>query len=82
MARRRATGHRPIIAQPPERPWVDHRSAPPSPTRMAFRTTKDVAGDLASDYIAPEQQKSLVFFLLGALSMLAFVVLVRLVQDK
>ena len=49
---------------------------------MAFRTTRDVAGDLASDYIAPEQQKSLVFFILGALSMLAFVVLVRLVQEK
>ena len=55
---------------------------PPSAARMAFQTTKDVAGDLASDYIAPEQQKSLVFFLLGALSMLLFVVLVRLVQEK
>ena len=37
---------------------------------------------LASEVIAPEQQKSLVFFILGALSMLAFVVLVRLVQEK
>lgn len=55
---------------------------PPSPTKMAFQTTKDVAGDLASDYVSPEQQKSLVFFVLGALSMLAFVVLVRLVQEK
>ena len=55
---------------------------PPSPTKMAFQTTKDVAGDLASDYVSPEQQKSLVFFILGALSMLAFVVLVRLVQEK
>ena len=56
--------------------------APPSPTRIAFQTTRDVAGDLASDYIAPEQQKSLVLFILGALSMLVFVVLVRLVQEK
>lgn len=55
---------------------------PPSPTRMAFQTTRDVAGDLASDYIAPEQQKNVVFYLLGALSMLVFVVLVRLVQEK
>ena len=54
----------------------------PSPTKMAFQTTKDVAGDLASDYVSPEQQKSLVFFILGALSMLAFVVLVKLVQEK
>ncbi|MCB9133380.1 MAG: carbon monoxide dehydrogenase subunit G [Anaerolineales bacterium] len=30
----------------------------------------------------PEQQKSLVLFILGALSMLVFVVLVRLVQEK
>ena len=54
----------------------------PSPTKMAFQTTKDVAADLASDYVSPEQQKSLVFFILGALSMLMFVVLVRLVQEK
>ncbi len=55
---------------------------PPSAARVAFQTTRDVAGDLASDYVSPQQQKSLVFFLLGALSMLAFVVLVRLVQEK
>lgn len=55
---------------------------PPSAARVAMQTTKDVASDLASDYIAPEQQKNLVFFVLGALSMLLFVVLVRLVQEK
>ena len=55
-------------------------TAPPSTARIAMQTTKDVAADLASDYIAPEQQKNVVYFVLGALSMLAFVVLVRLVQ--
>ena len=50
--------------------------------RVAVQTAKDVASDLASDYIPREQQKSLVFFALGALSMLLFVVLVRLVQEK
>ena len=68
-------------------PITDYRSpitapAPPSTGRVALQTTKDVAADLASDYVSPEQQKSLVFFILGALSMLAFVVLVRLVQEK
>jgi carbon monoxide dehydrogenase subunit G len=66
------TVHRPPLTAPP----------PPSTARVAFQTTKDVAADLASDYIPPEQQRSLVFFILGALSMLAFVVLVRLVQDR
>ena len=47
-----------------------------------MQTAKDVAGDLASDYIPPEQQKNVVYFVLGALSMLLFVVLVRLVQEK
>ena len=78
----------PPAAAEPEFPRAELAEAPvpspqpPSAARMAFRTTRDVAGDLASDYIAPEQQKSLVFFILGALSMLAFVVLVRLVQEK
>lgn len=65
-------GHRSPYTAPP----------PPSTAKVAFQTTKDVASDLASDYVSPEQQKSLVFFILGALSMLAFVVLVRLVQKK
>ena len=78
----------PEIAAPAGAPPItDYRSPittpqSPSATRIAFQTTKDVAADLASDYIAPEQQKSLVFFILGALSMLAFVVLVRMVQEK
>lgn len=55
---------------------------PPSTARVAFLTSKDVAKDLASDYIPPAQQKNVVFFVLGALSMVLFVVLVRLVQRK
>ena len=84
------------LAPPPEEPAAAPAGAqplpaprsplpappPPSAARVAMQTTKDVAADLASDYIAPEQQKNLVFFLLGALSMLLFVVLVRLVQEK
>lgn len=68
----------PAAAPPPP------RAAPPPPStaQVAFQTAKDVASDLASDYIPPEQQKNLVFFTLGALSMLLFVVLVRLVQEK
>ena len=57
-----------------------------SPTSLCgprrLQTSKDVAKDLASDYIPPAQQKNVVFFVLGALSMLLFVVLVRLVQEK
>lgn len=68
-------------------PITDHRlpftpPPPPSPAQVAFQTSKDVAKDLASDYIPPAQQKNFVVFVLGALSMLLFVVLVRLVQEK
>lgn len=68
-------------------PITDHRlpftpPPPPSAAKVAFQTTKDVAADLAADYIPAEQQKNVVFFVLGALSMLLFVVLVRLVQEK
>jgi hypothetical protein len=51
-------------------------------TRVTMQTARDVAGDLASDYIPPEQQQNLVYFILGALGMLLFVVLVRLVQAR
>jgi hypothetical protein len=55
---------------------------PPSTAQVAFQTTKDVASDLAADFLPPAQQKNLVYFVLGALSMLLFVVLVRAVQEK
>jgi hypothetical protein len=41
---------------------------------------KDVARDLASDYIPPNQQEKIFYVALGALGMLLFVLLVRLVQ--
>lgn len=66
----------------PERASPSAPPPPPSMGRVTVQTAKDVASDLASDYIPREQQKSLVFFALGALSMLLFVVLVRLVQEK
>jgi carbon monoxide dehydrogenase subunit G len=72
----------PVEASAPPPPPFRPAPPPPSAARLAFRTTKDVAGDLASDYIPPDQQKNVVFFTLGALSMLLFVVLVRLVQKK
>jgi hypothetical protein len=51
-----------------------------STTKLAAEVAKDVAKDLASDYIPPEQQPQVFYFVLGALSMLLFVVLVRIVQ--
>lgn len=58
------------------------RPAPagPSMAGIAMETAKDVAKDLAADVIPPEQQQNVLYFVLGALSMLLFVVLVRLVQ--
>lgn len=52
----------------------------PSATRVAVQVARDVAQDLASDYIPPEKQERVFFFMLGALAMLLFTVLVRLVQ--
>ncbi|MCS6843946.1 MAG: carbon monoxide dehydrogenase subunit G [Caldilineales bacterium] len=74
----------PAPAAPSAAPPPPPHAAPPPPSaaRVAMRTAKDVASDLASDYIPPEKQKSVVYFVLGALSMLLFVVLVRLVQEK
>ena len=54
----------------------------PSTAGIAIQVVKDVARDLASDYIPPEKQERVVWFGLGALAMLAFVVLVRLVQQR
>ncbi|MBW7885379.1 MAG: hypothetical protein H3C34_22655 [Caldilineaceae bacterium] len=47
---------------------------------MAAEVVKDVARDLAADYIPADKQERVLWFALGALAMLAFVVLVRLVQ--
>jgi carbon monoxide dehydrogenase subunit G len=61
--------------------------APPPPARTSatsvmLTTARDVAGDIASDYISPAQQERLVWAGVGALAMLLFVVLVRLVQKR
>lgn len=48
--------------------------------RMAVEIAKDVAQEFASDYIPREKQPQAFAFALGALSMLLFVILVRLVQ--
>jgi carbon monoxide dehydrogenase subunit G len=48
--------------------------------RMAVEVAKDVAQDLASDYIPREKQPQVFAFILGALAMLFFVMLVRAVQ--
>jgi carbon monoxide dehydrogenase subunit G len=52
----------------------------PSATRLALDVARDVARDLASDYIPPSQQDKVFYAALGALGMLLFVILVRLVQ--
>lgn len=54
--------------------------SPAAMTRMAVDVAKDVAQDLASDYIPREKQPQVFAFFLGALAMLAFVLLVRAVQ--
>lgn len=74
---------------PPVAPAPDASLSPapqtasaPSPDmgKMAAGVLRDVAQDLASDYIRRDKQPQAAAFLLGALSMLLFVVLVRLVQ--
>lgn len=57
-----------------------HPAPPPSAAGMAVQVATDVARDLAADYIPPDKQARVLWFGLGALAMLAFVVLVRLVQ--
>jgi hypothetical protein len=52
----------------------------PSAAKLATEVAKDVARDLASDYIPLHQQEKFFYAALGALGMLLFVVLVRLVQ--
>lgn len=47
---------------------------------VATEVTRDVVKDLASDYIPADKQERVLYFGLGALAMLLFVILVRLVQ--
>lgn len=70
----------PVPPQPVAPPPRPTQAQGPSMAVMAGQVAKDVAKDVAGDYILPEQHERLVFFGLGALAMLLFVVLVRLVQ--
>jgi carbon monoxide dehydrogenase subunit G len=74
-------GPQPVAATPtPSSPA--HSPARPAPAlgKIAVDVAKDVAQDLASDYIPREKQPQVFAFILGALSMLFFVMVVRLVQ--
>ncbi|MBE2240981.1 MAG: carbon monoxide dehydrogenase subunit G [Caldilineaceae bacterium] len=55
-------------------------SPSPSMTGIVLEVARDVAKDLAAEYIPADKQERVLWFGLGALAMLAFVVLVRLVQ--
>ena len=48
--------------------------------KMAVDVIKEITQDLASDYIPREKQPQAFAFILGALAMLLFVILVRAVQ--
>lgn len=78
----------PAEAAPVWQPVRTPRSAAapvPQPSGAAgimLTTLRDVAGDLASDYLTPRGQERLAWAGLGALAMLFFVILVRLVQKR
>lgn len=71
-------------APAPAPPTADQPAGQPSVQAsmgsVAGQVVKDVARDLLADYVPPDKQERVVFFGLGALAMLLFVVLVRLVQ--
>ena len=52
----------------------------PSAASVGVQVAKDVVKDLTKDYIPEDKQEPVLWFSLGALAMLLFVVLVRLVQ--
>lgn len=70
----------PVPGAPAEPAAAPAPPPPPSAAGMAAEVVKDVARDLAADYIPADKQERVLWFALGALAMLAFVVLVRLVQ--
>jgi uncharacterized protein len=72
----------PTAATPAIQARVQPSTQPHAPAAGNFATAviKDVASDLASDYIPLNQQEKVFYALLGALGMLLFVILVRLVQ--
>ena len=52
----------------------------PSSAAIATNVARDVAKDIAADYVPLDKQEKVLYAALGALGMLLFVVLVRLVQ--
>lgn len=70
----------PILQSPISQPSSTRAPASPSMVAIATEVARDVAKDLAADYIPADKQERVTWFALGALAMLAFVVLVRLVQ--
>lgn len=75
----------PPVASPETAPVSGSTAAPasappPAMGKMAAEVIKDVVQDLASDYVPRDKQPQLFAFILGALAMLLFVILVRLVQ--
>ncbi len=74
-----AAGSPPPVRSAPS-PATQAPAASPSMVGIAAEVARDVAKDLADDYIAADKQVRVTWFALGALAMLAFVVLVRLVQ--
>jgi carbon monoxide dehydrogenase subunit G len=67
------TGETAASVQPPQ-------ATTSSAAKLAGEVAKEVARDLASDYIPLNQQEKIFYAALGALGMLLFVILVRLVQ--
>jgi carbon monoxide dehydrogenase subunit G len=70
-------------AAPAPAPVRTPASAPAGQQSMAgmgVQVAKDVAKDIASDYIPADKQERVLYFSLGVLAMLLFVLLVRLVQ--
>ena len=68
------------LQSPVSQPSSTRAPASPSMVGIASEVARDVAKDLAADYIPADKQERVTWFALGALAMLAFVVLVRLVQ--
>jgi carbon monoxide dehydrogenase subunit G len=67
----------------PSAPVSTEAAAPvaaPDMGKMAAGVMREVVQDLAADYVPREKQPQVAAFVLGALSMLLFVILVRLVQ--
>lgn len=68
------------LPTPTPQPAASAVPAFPQTGAFAAAVIKDVVRDLASDYIPPQHQEKALYALLGALGMLLFVILVRLVQ--